>query len=417
MPKHRPKSRALKASDAPPPKTEPPAAVPFTRQHMALAVAALAVVAAAALALWRPWERPAAPVIAAAVMPPTFVGSQACAGCHADATKAWTGSQHARAMQEATEQNVLGDFADRRFEHRGSSAVFSRRDGKFFVRTDGPDGKAADFEIRYTFGVEPLQQYLIELPGGRLQALTVAWDIAGKRWFSLYPNETVPAHDELHWTRRQQNWNFMCADCHSTNLRKNYDAATDTFATAWSEIHVGCESCHGPGSNHVVWAAKPDGDPRKGLTVILDERAGVRWAMDAKTGNSTRSKLRDADKEIEVCAQCHARRAQIAEGYHAGKPLLDHYVPTLLVEHAYHADGQQRDEVYNWGSFLQSKMYRQGVTCSDCHDPHSGHLKAAGNALCAQCHSPEKYAAKTHHFHAAGSEGAHCVNCHMPTAN
>jgi predicted CXXCH cytochrome family protein len=154
-----------------------------------------------------------------------------------------------------------------------------------------------------------------------------------------------------------------------------------------------------------------------GLTVALDERAGVRWALDAKTGNSPRSTSRDADKEIEVCAQCHARRAQIAEGYHAGKPFLDYYVPTLLVEHAYHADGQQRDEVYNWGSFLQSKMYRHGVTCSDCHDPHSGQLKATGNALCAQCHAPARYDATTHHFHAAGTPGAQCVNCHMPAAN
>jgi len=384
---------------------------------MAAIVAVVAI--AAALAIWRPWDRSAAPVTAALspAAPPTFVGSQACATCHANATKAWTASQHARAMQEASEQNVLGDFADRRFEHLGSTAIFSKRDGKFFVRTDGPDGKTADFEIKYTFGVEPLQQYLIELPGGRLQALTVAWDTLAKHWFSLYPNEKIPAHDELHWTGRQQNWNFVCADCHSTNLRKNYDGNADTFATAWSEIHVGCEACHGPGSNHVAWAARLDGDPRMGLTVTLDERAKVTWAIDPKTGNSARSKSRDTDKEIEVCAQCHARRAQIAEGYYAGKPFLDHYVPTLVVEHAYHVDGQQRDEVYNWGSFLQSRMYRQGVTCSDCHDPHTQKLKADGNALCAQCHSAEKYDAKTHHFHPAGSPGAQCVNCHMPTAN
>ena len=154
-----------------------------------------------------------------------------------------------------------------------------------------------------------------------------------------------------------------------------------------------------------------------GLTVALDERAGVSWAMDPKTGNSTRSKTRDADKEIEVCAQCHARRAQIAEGYHAGNAFLDHYVPALLTPPLYYADGQQREEVYNWGSFLQSKMYRRGVTCSDCHDPHTQKLKADGNALCAQCHSAEKYDAKTHHFHTAGSAGAQCVNCHMPAAN
>jgi predicted CXXCH cytochrome family protein len=345
---------------------------------------------------------------------PTFVGSKACANCHEGAPKAWSGSQHARAMQEATEATVLGDFADRRFDHLGGSTVFSRRDGKFFVRTDGPDGKPAEFEVKYTFGLEPLQQYLIELPGGRLQALTVAWDTTAKRWFSLYPKERIPARDELHWTGRQQNWNFMCADCHSTDLRKNYDAAAGKFATTWSEIHVGCEACHGPGSNHVAWAGKRTGDPRMGLTVALDERAGARWTIDPATGNATRSRPRESDREIEVCAQCHARRAQIAEGYQAGKPFLDHYIPALLTPPLYHADGQQRDEVYIWGSFLQSKMYRQGVSCSDCHEPHSQQLKAPGNALCAQCHAAEKYDTQKHHFHPAATAGAQCVNCHMP---
>ena len=418
MANHPPKVRGTNRADAPPKNTAPPAARGSTRKRLLLLAAAIAIAAVASVAAWRPWEHAAAPLVAAVAPPPaTFVGSQACAGCHAPENTAWAGSQHAHAMQEATEQTVLGDFADRRVEHRGSAAVFSKRDGKFFVRTDGPDGKPADFQIKYTFGVEPLQQYLVELPGGHLQALTIAWDTVTKRWFSLYPNETIPAHDELHWTGRQQNWNFMCADCHSTNLRKNYDAATGRFASAWSEIHVGCESCHGPGSNHVAWAAKPDGDPHMGLTVKLDERAGVRWSLDPNTGNSARSRSRDADKEIEVCAQCHSRRVQLAEGYHAGKPFLDHYMPVLLVDHAYYADGQQRDEVYNWGSFLQSRMYRQGVTCSDCHDPHSGQLKAAGNALCAQCHAAAKYDAPTHHFHPPSSPGAQCVNCHMPATN
>jgi predicted CXXCH cytochrome family protein len=419
MAKKRSKTSAAKNAVAPPaPATT--AGTPLVGRSNFMLLAVLVVAAAIAVALWRPWERVATPQLAVAVptaAPASFLGSSACAGCHANATKAWSGSQHARAMQEATEQTVVGDFGDRRFEHRGSTATFSRRDGKFFVRTEGPDGKLSDFEVKYTFGVAPLQQYLIELPGGRLQALTIAWDTGAKRWFSLYPNEKIPAHDELHWTGRQQNWNFMCADCHSTNLRKNYDASTDTFATKWSEIHVGCESCHGPGSNHVAWAAHRDGDPKMGLTVALDERTGVRWAMDPKSGNSTRSRTRDADREIEVCAQCHARRAQIAEGYHAGKPFLDHYVPALLTPPLYYADGQQRDEVYNWGSFLQSRMYRQGVTCSDCHDPHTQKLKAPGNALCAQCHAAEKYDAPAHHFHVAGSGGAQCVNCHMPAAN
>jgi predicted CXXCH cytochrome family protein len=416
MPKNRRKSsRPLAPNTAVATATTSDRTRPIGRAAIATLAGVLLLAIVVAASFWRPWERGSPANVAAAVQPaPAFVGSKACANCHEAATKAWTGSQHARAMQEATDATVQGDFADRKFDHPGGATVFSRRDGKFFVRTDGPDGKPTEFEVKYTFGLEPLQQYLIELPGGRLQALTVAWDTAAKRWFSLYPKEKILARDELHWTGRQQNWNFMCADCHSTDLRKNFDASAGKFATTWSEIHVGCEACHGPGSNHIAWAGKRSGDPRRGLTAALDERAGVRWTIDPATGNATRSKPRESDREIEVCAQCHARRAQIAEGYQAGKPFLDHYMPALLTPPLYHADGQQRDEVYIWGSFLQSRMYRQGVTCSDCHDAHSQKLKAPGNALCAQCHSAEKYDTQKHHFHPTASAGAQCVSCHMP---
>jgi predicted CXXCH cytochrome family protein len=125
--------------------------------------------------------------------------------------------------------------------------------------------------------------------------------------------------------------------------------------------------------------------------------------------------VRATERELEVCAQCHARRGQIAEGYMPGKSFLDYYRPALLTSPLYHADGQQRDEVYIWGSFLQSKMYASGVTCSDCHNPHSGKLRAEGNTVCASCHSAGKYDAPAHHRHKSGSAGAACVACHMPT--
>jgi predicted CXXCH cytochrome family protein len=305
----------------------------------------------------------------------------------------------------------------------------SRATGKFFVNTDGPDGKLRDYEIKYTFGVYPLQQYLVEFPDGRLQALSIAWDSrpkkdGGQRWFHLYPNERVTYDDELHWTRPSQNWNFMCADCHSTDVRKNYDPATDKFQTRWAEISVGCEACHGPGSHHLEWAATqspplPKGEEAnrtdRGLSARLDERRGITWSVNPASGNAVRSEPRAAEREIEVCAQCHARRGQIAEGYRAGKPLLDYYHPALLTPPLYHSDGQQRGEVYNWGSFLQSKMYASGVTCSDCHNPHSGKLRAEGNTLCATCHLPSKYGTGAHHHHKPASAGASCVSCHMPT--
>lgn len=365
------------------------------------------------------WQRPAF-AVERAEREPVHVGSQACADCHGEQFQAWQGSQHAHAMQHATSDTVLGNFDDATFNYAEIESRFFRRDGRFFVRTDGPDGRLSDFEIRYTFGVEPLQQYLVEFPDGRLQALSIAWDsrpasAGGQRWFHLYPGEAVDHRDELHWTRPAQNWNFMCADCHSTALRKGYDAQSDTFATRWAELNVGCEACHGPGSSHLDWARGAGDIPHKGLTLLLDERRGSGWRRAVSQLTARRDPpSQEESKEQEVCAQCHSRRSQIAEGYQPGKPLLDHYSPALLEPGLYHVDGQQREEVFVSGSFAQSRMHAAGVTCSDCHEPHGQKLRAQGNALCAQCHAPQHYDAPTHHFHPAGSPGTQCVSCHMP---
>lgn len=349
-----------------------------------------------------------------------YLGRETCASCHAKQEKLWQGSHHDLAMQEADETSVLGDFQNAEFSKDGVISKFFRQNGRYMVRTDGPDGRLADFEIKYTFGVTPLQQYLIELPGGKLQALSIVWDSrpkqqSGQRWFHLYPSEKIDHDDELHWTRRSQNWNFMCAECHSTHLQKNYDAASRTYQTTWSEIDVSCEACHGPGSRHVAWAQnKSPDDAAKGLLVNLHERSQSAWAIDAGTGNAVHKQPRQTDTEIEVCARCHSRRAQLFGDYRHG-PLLDSHLPSLLTEHLYHADGQIDGEVYEYGSFLQSKMYRVGVSCGDCHEPHSLKLRQPGNAMCGQCHSSEKYDSDKHHFHRVGGGGSLCVDCHMPS--
>ncbi len=363
----------------------------------------------------------AAPPSAAAA---DYAGTATCAGCHAKEHEAWRGSQHDRAMEEANERSVLGDFGGARFTQGGVTSRFFRRDGRYFVNTDGPGGKLADFEIRYTFGVYPLQQYLIELPGGRLQALGIAWDArpkaqGGQRWFHLYPGRKLKAGDPLHWTGIDQTWNYQCADCHSTNLRKRYDEATRTYRTTWSEIDVGCEACHGPGSRHVAWAkldeAARRGDASKGLAVALDERRGVAWTIDPATGNAARSAPRASNREIETCARCHSRRGQFGDDWQPGMPFGDAYRLALVEPGLYWADGQMRDEVYVHGSFLQSRMHAKGVSCSDCHDPHTQKLRAPGNAVCGQCHAPSRFDVTAHHRHAAGSPGAACAACHMPT--
>jgi predicted CXXCH cytochrome family protein len=261
------------------------------------------------------------------------------------------------------------------------------------------------------------------LPGGRLQALSIAWDSrpkaqGGQRWFHLYPGQGVKAGDTLHWTGPSQNWNFMCAECHSTNLRKNFDSESGQFRTTWSEINVSCEACHGPGSRHVAWArdrgaSRAAGD--KGLVLALDERKGATWTPVASTGTAMRSVPRTSAREIEMCARCHARAARLTDEYVHGKPPLDTHRLSFIDEGLYYDDGQMRDEVYNWGSFVQSRMYARGVTCSDCHEPHALKLRKTGNAVCTQCHEPAKYDAPAHTHHASGSTGASCAACHMPT--
>ncbi|MDH3751734.1 MAG: tetratricopeptide repeat protein, partial [Gammaproteobacteria bacterium] len=333
----------------------------------------------------------------------SFVGRDQCIDCHDVAYDQWLGSDHDNAMDLANEQTVLGDFDDAEFEHDGVISRFYKKDDGYFIFTEGPAGEMAEFEVRYTFGIEPLQQYLVPFPGGRLQALSVAWDTEEQRWFDLYPDATFSADDWLHWTRNGQNWNGMCAECHSTDLQKNYDAETKTFNTIWSEVDVSCEACHGPGSRHVAWAEiDPMARPEVEDYDLVVHSSGM-----------------DNRQQVEMCAPCHSRRSEIGDYDHGQVNLLENLVPSLLLEGVYHADGQILEEDYVWGSFVQSKMYQNGVRCSDCHDVHSLALHKEGNELCLQCHQADTYDAYEHHFHkkiyeGQPSDGALCVKCHMP---
>ncbi|MGD9290577.1 MAG: multiheme c-type cytochrome, partial [Desulfobacterales bacterium] len=346
----------------------------------------------------------------------TFVGSKICMDCHKAEYDRWQNSHHDRAMEIANDETVLGDFDNAVAEFHDVTSRFYRKDGSFFVHTQGPDGKMGEFEITHTFGWYPLQQYLVPFPGGRLQCLPVAWDVKEKQWYHLYPNTPIDPKDWLYWTNAGQNWNGMCAECHSTNLKKNYDIQTESYATTWSEIDVSCEACHGPGSRHVAWAELPD--------MARPQTANFDLVVKAKG--------MDSRQQVELCAPCHSRRAILGDYTHAEPDLLDSMLPSLLTPELYFADGQILEEVYVYGSFTQSKMYRRNVRCSDCHDVHSIKKVKEGNALCLQCHRADIYDTKAHHFHKSEGEkgesiksadgevlfevgsGAECVQCHMP---
>lgn len=343
-----------------------------------------------------------------------FVGSEACGKCHKKEFVEWQGSHHAKAMAVATDETVLGDFADAVFEKNGITSRFYKKDGKFFVNTRGAKGERGDFEITHTFGWFPLQQYLILFPGGKMQCLPIAWDVQQKKWFHLYPDLELDPEEWIYWTNQGQNWNSMCADCHSTKLQKNYDPVADTYASQWAEISVGCEACHGAGSKHVAWGHLPQ-PARLGDNGLLVQTDGT-----------------DNRQQVENCAPCHSRRSMLGDYVHEQQDLLDTISPRLLTEGLYHADGQILDEVYVYGSFVQSKMYANNVRCSDCHNVHTMKLHREKNALCLQCHQAALYDTKEHHFHKKEGEqgepvraadgkilfavgtGSECVGCHMP---
>ncbi len=326
-----------------------------------------------------------------------FVGNQQCKSCHASAFTAWSGSGHFKAMREANDSTVEGDFSGKTLVADGVSSRFFKKDGKYYINTQGPDGKNQDFEIKYTFGYYPLQQYLVAFSGGRLQATRASWDVKNKKWFHQYPGQHLPPHDWLHWTGNAQNWNTMCARCHSTNLQKNYNSDADSYHTEFSEINVSCETCHGPGKWHIDYIASDDYKNGK-------KTAGSFLDLGKKSGQLA---------EINACTPCHARVTEISPHPIHSKELMDNYIPEIPTTEHYYADGQANDEDFNYTSFAQSKMFRQGVKCSSCHEPHTAKMLFPGNQLCLQCHA-KTYDAPAHSFHTAGTAGAECKNCHMP---
>ncbi|MCB0346742.1 MAG: tetratricopeptide repeat protein [Bdellovibrionales bacterium] len=350
-----------------------------------------------------------------------FVGSSSCAGCHEKETVAWRGSHHDFSMDEASPMTVLADFNAAEFSENGIKSVFRRRGEKYFISTKNSAGKQLEYQVEYVMGFYPLQQYVVKADSGRYNVFSVAWDTrpkfeGGQRWFSLSTVEPHGSNLVQQRTSRIENWNAQCGYCHSTNFRKNFDLKSQSYKTEWSENNVACEACHGPGAKHLAWAkSKRQNESNFGLTTALaGAKRGV-WSI--APGASSAQASRDSQfqaAELNTCATCHSKRNQIREPATVGAEFLDAFEPALLEDGVYHADGQVSAESFVWGSFLQSKMFSSGVTCSDCHDSHTLQLRAEGGALCANCHRSEVFDTKEHHFHEPGSEGAQCVSCHMP---
>jgi tetratricopeptide (TPR) repeat protein len=323
-----------------------------------------------------------------------YVGEAACISCHERAYNDWQGSHHDWAMKLPNDSTVLGDFNNREFSANGDSYLFHKDDSLFYVTSEDGNGNEQQYKIAYTFGVTPLQQYLIKFPDGKYQTLRASWDTEKKVWFNQYEGQEIPHRDWLHWTEGGQRWNTMCAECHSTNLEKNYNQEKDAFNTTYDIINVSCEACHGPGGDHMNWTylGDPTTDPR--IVSLGWERV----------------------EQFNQCAGCHARRVKLTEVMKPDVAFDDQFRLQTINDEFYHADGQIKEEDYVFGSFTQSKMFHNDVKCSNCHNVHSMELVYQGNLLCMQCHEVS-YDTKQHHFHEEETLGAQCVECHMTGAN
>jgi hypothetical protein len=348
---------------------------------------------------------------------PRYVGSSSCKECHLKEYQFWSDSHHSWAWRKPDIKNVLGNFNNAVYKHAGFSYRFQRDKSDFYIFADDSHGNAVKYRVHSVVGVEPLQQYLLETENGRLQTLDIAWDTNQKRWYHLYPEVDTSPESGMHWSGPYKNWNSRCAECHATGFEKKYNPLLNAYNTSQQEIGVGCEACHGPGEAHVSWADAPE-----------------KYFSDHWNDAEDKGLIRAYDKgssasELNLCAGCHSRREAIgANSPIPGSSFNDNYTLALLRDGLYFSDGQINDEVYVYGSFLQSKMYQKGVACSHCHETHSYKLKFDSNALCTQCHNSSghdqfpsiikrAYDTPDHHFHKADSEGAQCKQCHMPDRN
>lgn len=328
-----------------------------------------------------------------------FVGNQTCVACHSKQFKDWEHSHHAKAMMEVNDANVLGDFNNAQLVREGLTHKMFKKNDAFYVITDGPDGNMQEFQVKYTFGYHPIQQYLVEFDKGRLQVLSLTWDVVKKEWYymsdEIYKNLSVTHENWLHWTNQAYNWNSMCAECHTTNLKKNYDPTTDFYKTTWTQLSVNCESCHGPAEYHLKWSAN------KEMAI-------------ANYGFVKSMKKSDNKSQLETCARCHSRRSIYGDYDYKWEQLHEQMAIGTIGSPNYHPDGQIKEEDFEIGSYMQSKMHEMGVKCSNCHNVHSGKVKFQDNRLCTQCHLPNQYDSEKHHHHQKNQSGSSCVDCHMP---
>ena len=393
-----------KSPASPPPGSEPPPSPAPRKWWPALLVA---IIGAGILICWQFAAQPApytpvvTPVAASVPTGPImeeeahafagYAGDAACKACHAAEFDKWASSHHGlaeRPLNAALDKEAFDPAKS--FTHGSQKSTAQGSGDAAQITTLGFGNQVVPYTVNRVIGHDPLRQFLVNGEAGRVHTMETTWDPNHHEWFNVYGNEDRKPGEWGHWTGRGMVWNTMCASCHNTRVRKNYDAAADTFHTTMAQMTVSCEACHGPMKTHVA-------NPKAAL------------AKPTK------------DQMLDTCAMCHARRSELTGDFKPGDNFFDHHF-LAVPDHSdiFYPDGQIRDEDYEFSAFLGSRMHHAGVRCNDCHDPHTAKTILPGNNLCMRCHTAGGFpnapviVPAAHTFHQPESTGSQCVNCHMP---
>lgn len=355
-----------------------------------------------------------------------------CVQCHAEQVILWQNSHHAKSLQHANQETVLGNFNQFLYQNNNSWTLFGRDEQGYFIKTGQNEAEGQRYAVAFVLGFYPLQQILIDIGKGRLQAYTLAWDArplkeGGQRWYPLY-DDSHQQNSPFYWKGQFNNWNTRCAQCHSSALNRNYNLDTDSYHTQWTQPNVSCQACHGhvhqtETQSHLTQIKSKNRQntaqtklkytlPEKSHFIFSPEQSTAKSVSQVKPQNSSNSIIET--QQTRQCILCHSRRHTLTEGHGTGN-IHQEIIPRLAIPPLYYEDGQINDEVFVYGSYSQSKMSAAGVVCSHCHDPHSGQTLLKNNKLCHQCHQPSSFDTPKHTLHSNNvSNSPLCVDCHMP---
>lgn len=333
-----------------------------------------------------------------------YTGSLSCRECHPKFYELWSTSFHGLAMQPYT-----SEVAQKLRPHTNDLVA-----GKYRFRADiargvvierGPEGEK-EYKIAQTTGGKNVFYFLTQLERGHLQTLPAAYDVRRQEWFDTTASAVRHFDDgrrdeALYWKERPLTFNSSCYNCHVSQLEKNYDLGTDSYRTIWAEPGINCETCHGPGEQHVElfrnWPTnKP---PPADLKLIVTKRLSIAQRND-------------------MCGPCHAKMSPVTPSFSPGEKYFDHFDLVCLENPDFYPDGRDLGENYTFTQWLMNPCAKSGkLDCVHCHTSsgrYRFHEPAKANDACMPCHEGKVKNAPAHTHHPAGARGNLCISCHMP---